>query len=417
MPYALTKAWVRPRGLANDWTVLDIAQVDLNVIFERYQRVVLELTHTQLPGTKYLDLAQVRGLIGTYIGTRTLGSWLQQNGNQSLPTTDTNPADLKNHPVLYSNAVLAGYKVKRVDRNRHHETVLLESEKPDLLLQKPGIDFRIWGSYLLATVNGFVHRVGGAAEGLYVVDGGRSSLLANEVQVGLLSFKDVGSFETYPITKDMVYKTDPSRQRYSEFARIRLPVSVRGKTPILVIGGYLHVLDNAYTIAGDRSIRINTNRLQLVERFYDSLGQIDLSKLGLDDTAKNSTQFSTADLLSDRSILEYLTLPQSFVILLDTPNVYVKRKRAEATKFPGRYITELNTPRLPMIGNMGRLLEHRTLDHRYRKLIYTREHYNFEKLFSTTPHQIVSLSVDQSNYSYRPNWISQADFLEFGRYS
>lgn len=413
MAYTYTGAVARSKTLDAIWGPVDLSAVDINAIYATYSKAYITLTHPSLVNPVYLDMDTVRLLIGVYTGTKTLTQWLAANGNNTLPTITSIP-QLNPKPVLYNDAWHAGYSIKPVDRTKHPDAELPFGAKNDLLLSKPGLDFRQWWRYVLVTVNGYFHRVGGSVDGLYVVDGGRTGRLANDNIVGIHSFREVGALEVIPIIPSMIYKTNPD-QKYANAAHIALPRSTEGKTVLLVLGGFLHVLDDAYKMIGDRSMKIDFNNYAFPERIYDSFKALGLEKLGLETSVNNELQFVVEQLYSDAVIEAYLTLSQSFIVVVDTPTMYVRRHDLEKTGLPGRFNAPAPFKRFPLISALGRVYDYRIFPEDGQCILATPNALDIAYNFQTTPWE-AELSIDPTRSSAAPWRFAKGHLLEFGRF-
>lgn len=356
MPYQLVSAKVRGNDRSAIWEDADLGQTDINAIFKNYSRIILTLTHTVVSGTFYLNLEDARSQIGVYTGTKLLEDWLESLGNAALPTMAQAPS-FREYPVLYSDAWRAGYTVTPVDGTRHPDAQLPDRDKNDLLLKRGNVNFKQYGNYMMATVNGFFHRVVGTEYGAVVMNGGRTGYLCDDNHVGVFSFREVGAIQYIPITPTMIYKQDED-QRYADYAMIQSPVNLDDRIVLLVIGGYLHVLDGAYDVIGSRAIRVNTDTLSYVDRVLESVGKIDLSTLGLEPSENNEFQFSLEELFDDQTIRAYLSLPQSFMVLLPKTDLYVRKTAVEQTKLAGRYYTDYPFVQLPLVSVLGKIYDY-----------------------------------------------------------
>lgn len=412
MAYLYKNAKVRAKTIDSIWEEVDISAMDINAIFNKYRRVYLILTNSFITGDVFLDLESVRNRIGIYFGTLILTDWLASLGNESLPTTNTLPS-LIEKPVLFSDVWRAGYSIRKVDRKRSPDAEIPDGEKNDLLISKSTVDFREWWRFCLVTVNGFFHRVGGSQEGLYVVDGGRTGRLGNNNCVGMYSFKEVGAIETIPILPSMIFKTRPD-QLMSNFVNIKLPRPIPNKTVLLVLGGYLHVLDSAYRMISEQSLRIDFNNLSFPERIYDSIKTLNLDPLALEVSPKNSKQFSVSDLYSEKTILAYLTLPQSFIVVVDTPYMYARKHSVEKTELPGRFIASIPFKPLPLISRLGRAFDYIPQEEYGRFILATENAEDPSYNFNTT-HWRDENSIDPTQESAKPWRFARAELMEFGR--
>lgn len=412
MPYQLITAQARSKAIEAVWEEVDLSQTDINTIYSSYRRVILTLTHTVQAGTFYLDMETARTVVGVYTGVRKLGDWLQSLGTRSLPTM-IQPPSFKTYPARYTDVWRAGYTVRPVDGTRHPDAQLPERAKNDLLLNRGDVDFRVNGNYCLTTVNGYFHRCAGTENGLVIVDGARTGFTGKDNHVGLMSFRDVGAVTSIPINASMVYKQYPD-QRYADYAMIKSPVNLENKVVLISIGGYLHVLDRAYAVTGPYSIRINTDRLHLLDRLYQSLGQIELSSLGLTPAAKNAQQFAVSDVFSDRAIRAYLSLPQSFLIVMDKTDLYVRRHVVENTRLPGRYITNMPLDQFPLISAYGRMYDYAPFPQEGLCVLATNPIHRYHRNYNSIMWP-AEQSVDPTSYSSDPWSFADAYLLEIGR--
>lgn len=412
MPYQLVSAKARTKALDALWEDVALGNTDINEIFRTYRRVILRLRHTALPQDVYLDLADAREAVGIYTGTKTITQWLVANGNATLPTMAQEPT-YKLHSARYTDAYRAGYQVRMVDSSRHPDAQLPDRAKPDLLLNRKNVDFRANASYMMATVNGFFHRLSGSVHGLHVIGGARSGLHANNNHIGVMSFREVGALRYVPITADMVYKQHVD-QRYADYMMVKLPFDLNNKVVMLVLGGYLHVMDKAYTLTGDRSIRIDMSALQIPERIFDSIDMLDLSSLGLTPGSDNPKHFALDDMLSDRALVAYATLQQSFFVVMDDTDLYVRRHPLERTRIPGRFIHPEPLPQFPLLSSYGRVYDYQPFPQRGKCVlatdpIYWRS-YNYQ-----TGEWTQNTTIDPTSYSFSPWRLPSGCLLEIGR--
>lgn len=413
MQYQYQGSLAREKSIDALWSAPNLANVDINTIYSQYKKVYLILSHPALTGTVYLDMEAARPIVGAYIGVKTVSQWLASLGNASLPTTTQVPQTVPK-PALYEDAWRAGYNIQPVDRTRSPDAQLPPADKNDLLLTKGNLDFRQWGRFLLTTVNGYYHRSVGSAEGLYIVDGAKTGRIGNDNQVGLLSFREVGPLRFIPILPDMVYKNSPN-QKLANAAFIELPEDFDDKTILLVIGGHLHALDRSYIKIGAKSLKVDINNFSLPDRILRSWGEIDYSQLGLEQSPNNPKQIAVEDLYSDDVVRAYLTLSQSFIVVLDTPSVYVRKHPVERTGLPGRFISPTPFQRFPLFSEYGKCFDYRALPDHGQTLLACDTAKQLQYTFRTAP-WLANRSIDQTTYDARPWHHAQGYQLEIGRF-
>lgn len=346
MAYQYVSATGRARHRSARWTSISILNTTLLNIYATYKYVVIKLTNEYLPGPVYFDLIAHKPLVNPNL---TLAQWLTANGNSALTATVDEPEILV-HKAVYRDARLSNYDITRVAPTGSPSSNSPEGTKVDLLLTRSDINYLDFANYCLVTVNGYIHRIEGSVDGVYIRDGYQTVKVSKSDNIGILSFKNLGNIEIIPITADMLYK--PTNQPYIEKAYIDTGVDLTNHTVMIVIGGYLHILDDSYKVVSSTSICINTDTLMIPERIMDSRNECYLR-----DTLSpfiNNQSIATANLLSDSLLIEYLTLSQSFIIKLNAANVVTNPMIIENCELAGRYICK-QIPILPLFNRLGRL--------------------------------------------------------------
>ena len=153
----------------------------------------------------------------------------------------------------------------------------------------------------------------------------------------------------------------------------------------------------------------------LVDRYYESRGLIDLSGLTELMTEKNGNfdQLDLEEVYSDEWLTRYLTLSQSFFLLIDSPNVFIDRQELERLPSPGRYVSPVK-PEWPVSYGVGRLLDYHWTSEYGQFLIAGQEAqkpvYNYK-----TTHWFKNLSLDDTRSTTTPFRVPRAHFLKIGR--
>jgi len=415
MAYSYVSAVVRATRQTVQWQAVDLSLVPLNTILRDYYQVAIELSNPIDPSNSYLTTALLQQVAPMVIPSPTLTAWLTSLGNQALPTTTQAPL-VTTTPVQYADAWQAGFVANLTDIDAAPGAPLTASALDDLLLTKAGLDMMSMSNYLLTTVNGYLHLSGGSLNGLYVIDGGKTGRIANDNHVGIMDFLSVGKVQQIPITPAMLYK--PTTQwAYAQAVWIDVGVSMTNKIALLSIGGYLHVLDNTYLKTGDQTLKVLFNRIAFPERIYQSMHALDLSSLPLDrgPSGATSQQFTVASLYSDAVIAAYLTLSQSFVILVDVTDFYTLTHQLEASSIPGRYFGSAAL-RYPLIGPMGRLYDYR-LSVEEDTYVYGCDSMQWDHYLFQSMDWLNYTSIGPNRQGARPWSNGKGYLLEFGTYT
>lgn len=354
MQYSYVQAIVKPKARGSRWQSEDVQAMTLETLLNEYADARIELSHSALSEPQTLSLDAMRPRVADL--SLTFNQWLSGLGNSSLPTTEGRP-ELKNETVFHLDAWMAGFDVQPTRMGSHPEQDWNVDGEKDLLLTKDGVDYADLQRHCLVTVNGLIHQTSASEAGLYVVNGGQARLRSNETQIALTSFASVGALEVVNLTKDMLYRPR-EENRYYQQAHLNLGVSTEHKSVLLVLGGYLHAFDDVYRSIGDGLIQIDFNNYPMIQRYYESRDILDLSSLPLQTFEQNESQRSVEDLLKNEAVIEaFLSLGESFAIVVDTPNLYVKKHQLEKSGLVGTFLTH-QKPRWPLMTQRGKLKEY-----------------------------------------------------------
>lgn len=352
--YTYVTSYAKAKKAGSRWTEVNIKNMQLNDIFANYSKVYAVLNNTFFTGSIGFDLETIKDTY--YHSTLTFAQFLMWLENKALPHMNKIPS-LQTRLVKYADAFHAGYAIKAIHKTASPESPLPRSEKAYLHLTKADVDYDLFYNNCMVTVNGYIHLTDADTNGVYVVDGNKSAVHANQNQMGIYSFREVGTIENIPITESMI-----SRQLdnipLSNKIYIKLPEKIGTKLPILVLGGYMHIFDpNTFYMVDEQTLCINFMNYRFLDRYYESKEYIDLTSLPLDKYKRNESQLDLENFFSDEVIKAYLTLSQSFIVLLDASDVFAEHVAVDNTPMPGMMITTLK-PELPLIGGHGRLLDY-----------------------------------------------------------
>lgn len=406
--YQYKSAIGRLKGYNKRWLAVDVSTKTINYLVNNYYDIWFTLHES----TRNIDVCvKLSDLIQHYSDSKlTVLNFLIQVGNLTLPESVSPVFSTK--VVKYKHAIRAGFDIKLANILRLNDSSIANIDKPDVVLTRPDTSYNDLRKVCLATINGFLHRTDSGTKGFYIVDGATSSRVANETEVGLYSFKDIGELTQIPITANMIYTPNPG-DRLANGAYLKLPSAIGNKIPILVIGGYLHALDSIYSIVSDNVIKVNMLKLNFIQRYLESRHYLDLSSIELTKSDVSPGTISQDELFSDANIKAYLTLSQSFIVLVDTPHLYALTKYTSHSDISGR-AEHPSYPTTPLRGNLGRLVEYWVREERERFVLCFNPHHRKRYHMETTPYESLKL-FDDGQDTIKPFDVERLTMLEIGR--
>jgi len=265
----------------------------------------------------------------------------------------------------------------------------------------------------LVSINGFFHRTDYDGTYAYVVDGNSSKIKSQQNQMGFLSFNNLGSIECVPIDKNMIYKQS-AESTFSNRTYIKLNKDITNKSVFMVLGGYLVFLDGkTLKLSGEDVFTLDIGSIPFVERFFEAMPYLDYDKLGLPASQNNPSALDLRELLSDEVMTKYLTMPQTFFCIIDTPEIFMNRISVKSTNLPGMFIG-YKEPKYPLIVSNGRVAEYwKTFeDGQWAMNVY--DSYLHNKVFSTIPESSRQVIGDADEPSLRVR-NSTGYLLEIGK--
>jgi hypothetical protein len=407
--YSLVSAIGKPLAGGGRWASVAIGDMDMNTLYATYSRVIATLTNPFLAAPVALDLADVRAQIAGQ--SLTFNQFLTNNGDHTLPTADTLPS-LNTRYAKYVDAFRAGYTVQPISKTAAADSPLPAADKTWLHLTRADVDFAYFRQSCLVSVNGYYHFLDADATGAYVRDGMVSRTKSKQANIGIVSFASLGKLTYVDLTADMVYKqNDDERMRDRVYLDLKQDVS--DKTVMLVVGGYLMLpQEGHFTQIGDSLFQLDMENIPYLDRFFESRDTIDLSSLPLTQNSHNATQVSVEELLSDEAIKAYLTLSQSFVVLLDNKEVFVERDVVQKGVLSNQYVSYVE-PWYPVRLGFGRTAEYWSKYELGQWSLTVQNPWKSHRVFwSTDPYQENSIADSQEPMNRFVQ--SEAEFLYIG---
>ncbi|WP_233874201.1 hypothetical protein [Paraburkholderia adhaesiva] len=353
--YTLVSAMGKALGGGQDWSAIDLGDMSFAAVIQNYAVVYAVLANPFLAAPVSLNLNDILATITDQ--QQTFNAYLAAMGDAALPTSDTIPT-LTPAYARYQDAFQAGYAIEPISPIASLTSPLPTTEKTDLFMTRESTSYSDFIQSCMVSVNGFFHLIDTDREnGIWVIDGMKSVIHAKKIKVGIVDFEDLGTLTYVPITPEMIYKQIDT-ENLGNRAYLNLGVDLTGYTVMVVIGGYLHVLDaKTVSLVGIRSLMINFNNLPLFDRYYESGRFIDLSMLPLSKWPDNPHAFTVAEMISDAYIEAYLAMSQSFVVLIDNTQLWTELVGVEAPRWPGAYISYVE-PVWPLMTGSGKIAEY-----------------------------------------------------------
>ncbi len=358
--YYYTGALALPKTANARWTPTDLSRVTLQSLMDDYIGAYVGI---QIPNgaSFYTTLSSI------------FSSWIPMNLNSTLeqwltglPTAYALTKVSNNQPTVSTKTILStnGYRANYHPNRIPPSSISIGTHEPlgaltDVLMTRVGTNYNDVSNYCLFTINGFLHAsqlISGT--GIRVINGGSTNDIAGNNHFGVISFRNLGTIQQIPFTANMISTPDPL-MLVGQTAYINLGVSLVGKSVILSLGGYLHVNDASFQIVNYQTglIAVNLGAINLMERLFESRQFIDLSSLGLTPHPYDKQAIQLADLSNNTIMTNYLTLSQSFAVVVNTPSLYVSPNLIERSNLPGRFITPYE-PLFPLQLASGRLPEY-----------------------------------------------------------
>lgn len=187
-------------------------------------------------------------------------------------------------------------------------------------------------SNTLVSVNGVFHRTTLHEGKVYVLDGFRTCRVSNRKDVCLVDTTKLGGHSVIPLTTNNVTLT-----AYNGLATIKAPTSLRNKTVFLVIDGYFYHADTrVFTFLDDKTIRVATNKLPLVDQLRHNPRSMRTPDLFGQDSVQSSRKYddpyeriflnrrhSPMSALKTRDFqYSRLTAYHSFLVVVNNPAVF-----------------------------------------------------------------------------------------------
>lgn len=409
--YAYEKALTVGKDLGARWKETDISILRICDIFNTYRKVYVTLSNIFLTDLVTIDLDTLRSEF--LISELTFNEVLIDIGSRTLDTVNLT-TDITTKYAVWSDAFRANYKITPQNIYASSTSEMPLSEKTSLRIERdrPVTDMELFYRSCLVSVNGFFHRTDFDTEAVYAIDGAKSLFKSKQNQIGFLSFNNIGAIEQVPITTDMIFPQSVSTP-LKDKTIIKLNKNIENKTVIMVLGGYLLFCNNKSLVQfNDDSFLLSFNTIPLLERYFESIPYLNLDSLGLPKSTDNDSLINVEEFFSDEVLIKYLTLPQSYFVIVDTPTLFTNKIYLRSSKLPGMF-TSYTEPKYPLIVNNGRIAEYWKTHEDGHWAVNVYDSYLKNNVFSTKPESQLEV-IGDSRIPLLTNYNSRGFLLEIG---
>ena len=404
--YTIVQALGVPFGLNKRWQIIDLTQYTVAQLYINFRIVQIQLLPVGVTTPVFLLLSSIVNQYGTF--QQPFQSLLTAIGNNTLPTTDTGLV-INQQRALFVDAYRSGFKIVPVDENNSIPVDVDTYLLPNVRITRDDItiNYTDLQTGCLVNINGFYHTsTTDGVNGVVVNDAMNSLIKSNQNQVALYNFSNMGNLTQIPITVSMINNTLPTSPV------INLPIDVSNNTVFLVLGGYFMQIDGTVLQqVSNSSFQINFNLIDLVNRYYESINYLVLDSILEDTPPNNPNQIVISDLTTPSAINSWLTLSQSFFVVLDCAEVYTQKQYIKRIGIPNQYIS-YTRPDFPLVLELGRQPPYWLLEECNNYLLSIYNNPIGDLLYETTnPIGITTSGVDQPG---SPGKLQEAYLLEIG---
>lgn len=349
--YTYKDSYVRPMGRQQHWERKDISDVPVNELLQVYSDVYVFLTHPNYDGVHHLNIKEIPKRLNPETVTTSLSQWLEDLGNEGLPLVEGRKHfDLITAP--YTDAWKLDCNIQPIHPSYHKDQDLPLSEKRDLLLSHPGIDPEILYNECLFTVNGLFHYAGQTSDGIQITEGMVNCRTFNDNHVGLFRLGMLGKMTTRRVRPENIISQSNLRDKV--LIELSDDLDIDNKSIFLVVGGSFQHTHYYFKRVGERLFEFNMRDYPFVDHFFKLKRHIDTTCLrsSHDKSTTNEDIVAIDELYSDKTICEFLTLPHTFFVVVDHPDIIIERSPVEDTQLPGVGKSHL-FPYWPVVGRLG----------------------------------------------------------------
>lgn len=325
--------------------LLDISTVPTKDLFRLYSKLTVVVTDGLAQRDVAIDALFYFNELAVFVGT--IQQWLDTKATVVLQTSNKLPGTdyrfVTTHDIQYKWFTLYPGDA-RIAEDR--QALLNKTSARDIRVIKTdrtAVDYKALVNRSLWSINGHLVRAVEGDNSIYLINAGRHYNVNDNAHVNCLNFNTISTLKTYPVTEEAINFEDKGTYR---FLRLKTPVSLKGKTVWMSLGGRLCLAD-VIEENGEFGVTVRTEKIDWFSQIFDSKALIDLtSVIDSEREVVGKDFFNTAEFFK-----ALLLDPSTFFIVLDNPHLYVSVEPIATYSYPFTYHTE-ELKRVPlMLGN------------------------------------------------------------------
>ncbi len=354
--YSFENSVVLSRSIGSQWEQKDLSDILVYDIFNNYIKVYLVLSNPALPEHVYVDFNTLREEFSSYRDV--LSQLLTDLGTRSLPTVIALPST-EPKTARYSDAFRSEYKIALSKIGYYLDPSLPASEFHDLEITRPKYktELSYIHKYCLVSVNGLYHMTDTDDVKAYVYDGALSLRKSNCSHLGILSFLSIGALDKVKIPRSNIMPQMPDQPLKNKIC-FNVDADLANKSYILILGGYMvFPEEGVFWLSGDNTFTLDIQKIPYLERLLESDIYLDLESLGLYKNDSVLRNINIEEAYSDDVLRNYLTMSQSFLVVVDIPVLTTNKIFIRHSNLPGMF-TAYQDPVYPLVVGYGKTAEY-----------------------------------------------------------